>query len=255
MVTRTLQARRSELAVLSVLLVSIVLVGQQGPAAPKAPAPGSSSISPSSLSPAPPAPTSAIEFPVNLKQDVTAGKTPVGTKVQAKLQVATLVDGIVFPRNTVFSGEVTESVPKSENNRSRVAIRMDSAQWKDGSAPIKIYLTAWYYPLIVAGRGQDLSYGPPQPASKTWNGAGTYPVGDSPVSRPFPSQDMNGGAETAPESPVYTPSKQRLPMKDIECERRDDGTLTLTSQRFNIKLDKMTTYVLATGELTAAPRN
>ncbi len=255
MVTRTLHARRSQLAVLTLFLCSIVLVGQQGPAAPKAPAPDSSSNNPSSLSPSPPASASSIEFPVIMKQDVTAGKTPVGTKVQAKLQVATLVDGTVFPRNTVFSGEVTESVPKSQNNRSRVAIRMDAAQWKDGSAPIKIYLTAWYYPLVVAGRGQDLSYGPPQPASKTWNGAGTYPVSDSPVSRPFPSQDMNGSGDAAPESPVYTLSKKRVPMKDIESEQRDDGTVTLTSQRLNIKLDKMTTYVLATGELTAGPRN
>src|SRR5437016_11244736 len=108
MVTRTLEARRSELAVLTVVLCSIVLVGQQG------------------LGPAPPAPASAIEFPVTMKQDVTAGKTPVGTKLQAKLQVATLVDGTVFPRNTIFSGEVTESVPRSGNNRSRIAIRMDS---------------------------------------------------------------------------------------------------------------------------------
>ncbi len=53
-----------------------------------------------------------------MKQDVTAGKTPVGTKVQAKLQVATLVDGTVLPKNTVFSGEVTESVAKSESTSS-----------------------------------------------------------------------------------------------------------------------------------------
>ena len=53
-----------------------------------------------------------------MKQDVTAGKTPVGTKVQAKLQVATLVDGTVLPKNTVFSREVTESVAKSESTGS-----------------------------------------------------------------------------------------------------------------------------------------
>jgi hypothetical protein len=70
------------------------------------------------------------EFPVNMKQSVTAGATPVATKVQAKLVVATLVDGTVFPQNTLFSGEVIESVAKSATDPSTVAIRMDSAQWK-----------------------------------------------------------------------------------------------------------------------------
>ena len=68
---------------------------------------------------------------------------------------------------------------------------------------------------------------------------------------------MNRSAEAAPEeSPVFTVSKQRVLMKDIESERRGDGAVAITSQRLNIKLDKLTTYVLATGELTTGgPRN
>jgi hypothetical protein len=38
-------------------------------------------------------------------------------------------------------------------------------------------------------------------------------------------------------------------MKDIESTRRSDGSLMLTSTRFNIKLDRSTTYVLATDSL------
>ena len=38
------------------------------------------------------------EFPVVLQQSVEAGKTPVGTKVQAKLAVATTFHGVVIPR-------------------------------------------------------------------------------------------------------------------------------------------------------------
>ena len=45
------------------------------------------------------------DFPVVLQQSVTAGKTPVGTVVQAKLEVASLVEGRVIPRNAVFSGK------------------------------------------------------------------------------------------------------------------------------------------------------
>jgi hypothetical protein len=46
--------------------------------------------------PDPPSPASGVaaiwEFPVILQQGVTAGKTPVGSKIQAKLGVSTLVD-------------------------------------------------------------------------------------------------------------------------------------------------------------------
>ena len=201
--------------------------------------------------PAGPGSTSVKEFPVNLKQEVTAGKTAVGTKVQAKLTVATLVDGTVFPKNTIFSGEVTESTAQSADSPSRIGIRMDSAQWKNGSAPIKVYLTAWFYPMIAA-RGQDLSYGPPQSPTRTWNGAGTYPDPNSPASQPFPNGDTSGRADAAPEAQVYALSKQRVLMRDVEPERSNDGALAITSRSFNLKLDKMTTYVLATGELPAA---
>jgi hypothetical protein len=245
-------ALRLTLAAFTVFVCSAGLIAQQDPsspnsAAPNPAAPSSASPSPASASAA--SGTSLKEFPVVMKQDVTAGKTPVGTKVEAKLSVATLVDGTVFPKNTVFSGEVTESVAKSDNGPSRVAIRMDSAHWKNGSAPVKLYLTAWFYPVVLAGATQDLAYGPPQPASKTWNGAGTYPD-SSPASKPFPSQDMSGGAVAAPESSIYKVSKQRVLMKDVDSEHNSEGAVAISSKRFNIKVDKLTTYVLATGELT-----
>src|SRR5271167_996536 len=59
-----------------------------------------------------PNPTPGLEFPVFMRQKVVAGTTPVGTKVEAKLAVATLVNGTVVPQDALFSGEVTESVAK-----------------------------------------------------------------------------------------------------------------------------------------------
>src|SRR5271169_5869371 len=77
------------------------------------------------------APSSAagLELPVLMRQNVVAGTTPVGTKVQATLALATMVSGVVVPQDAIFSGEVTESVARSATNPSRLAIRMDSAQW------------------------------------------------------------------------------------------------------------------------------
>jgi len=47
-------------------------------------------------------PASVKEFPVNLKQNIIAGGTPVGMKVQAKLTVATFVMELGFQRIRFF---------------------------------------------------------------------------------------------------------------------------------------------------------
>jgi hypothetical protein len=200
--------------------------------------------------PAPAAPSGTREFPVNLQQSVTAGKTPVGTKIQAKLGIATLVDGTVVPRSAVFSGEVIESVAKTKTEPSRLAIRMDSVQWKNGSAAVKVYATAWYYPARDA-TGQELQYGPQEPANRTWNGQGQYPDPNSKVYRPFPGGDPNQGT-SVPDTPSATTSNHRVQMKEVETLSSNDGTITLVSKRTNLKLDKLTTYVLATGDLLKA---
>lgn len=194
---------------------------------------------------------SAHEFPVNFKQSVSAGKTPVGSKIEAKLVVATLVNGKVIPRNAVFSGEVVESVAKSATTPSRLAIRVDSAQWKDGSIPIKLFLTAWYYPARDEA-GQNLQYGPQQSPQSTWDGHGAYPDPNSPAYtyKPFPSSTSDRNP-AVPETPTSTTSNNRLALKDTEAASRPDGTVALVSKRSNIKLDKLTTYILATGEPAA----
>src|SRR5208283_4341041 len=99
-----------------------------------------------------PAPVPAIEFPVVMQQNVVAGKTPVGTKIRAKLVIATLVKGQVIPEGATLSGEVIESVAKSATVPSRLGVRMDSVQWKNNSFPITVYLSAWYYPVSMSNQ-------------------------------------------------------------------------------------------------------
>src|SRR3984957_3726397 len=193
--------------------------------------------------PAASAPPGAQEFPVVMQQNVAAGKTPVGAKIKAKLEVATLIDGKAIPRSAVFSGEVIDSTAKTATDPSRLSIRIDSVVWKKGSASVTAYLTAWYYPLKDAA-GQDLQYGPTQPANRTWNGQGQYPDPNSKVYKPFPGSDSANDA-SAPDTPSSTTSNRRVPMKDIESARSVDGALDIVSSRTNIKLDKLTTYVLA----------
>lgn len=194
-----------------------------------------------------PAPPGAQEFPVVMQQNVAAGKTLVGSKIHAKLEVATLIGGTVVPRNAVFSGEVIESAAKTATDPSLLAIRVDSVLWKKGSASVTAYLTAWYYPMRDA-TGQDLQYGPPQSAKAVWNGQGQYPDPNSKVYKPFPGSDSGNGA-SAPNTPSSTPSNRRVLMKDVESAKNSDGVIGIMSKSTNIKLDKLTTYVLATGDL------
>jgi len=199
--------------------------------------------------PAPPSSPPGLEFPVIMRQNVAAGKTPVGAKVQAKLALATLVNGVVVPQDAILSGEVTESVAKSATGLSRLAIRMDSAQWKNGSAPIKVYLTPWYYPVALL-TNQNLADEPSAAHHmRPYNRAATYPDTNSPASQPFPDPGRDSDNQAGPAPPAPSISQRRVLMKDVESTRHTDGAVTLTSKRSNIKLDKTTTYVLAASDL------
>jgi hypothetical protein len=188
------------------------------------------------------------ELPVVLRENVVAGKTPVGTKVEARLVMATMTRGGVIPRDTLISGEVVESVAKSGNSPSRLAIRMDSAEWKNGSMSFRFFLTAWFYPPVLMPP-QNLSYGPPSPSK---NPGGTdYTEPANPMSgQKWPPQhdDDNGMNAAAPASMI---SKERVLMKNVESTRGPDGSVVLVSSHSNIKLNKSTTYVLGVNNLFA----
>lgn len=218
-------------AVLIIFLSSAALPGQQKPVAP-----GFSAA--------------ALELPVTMGQNVVAGKTTVGTRIQAKLAVATLVNGVVIPEHAVLSGEVTESVAKSANDPSRLAIRMDSAQWKNGSAPLKVYLTAWFYPLALLNQNISNQREDAADSGRTSPNMGTYPgQTDAASLGRSPGRDSDRDTGLAPPLPSSATTKHRVLMKNIESSRDGGGAIILTSQRSNIKLDKATTYVLATSDL------
>ncbi|HUA15509.1 MAG TPA: hypothetical protein VMG31_09435 [Verrucomicrobiae bacterium] len=199
--------------------------------------------SPSSTRPSSAA-AAAQEFPVVLRQNVVAGKTPVGTTVQAKLVTGTLVNGEVIPHGALLTGEVITSTAMTATTPSRLAIRMDSAQWKKGSASLKIYLTSWFYPSVLES-GPDLRYGPDQTDKKSWSGMGEYPD-HTPGYQPFPGSGSNPSTPV-PSAPSPVMSRHRAPMADVETQRGDDGSVILVCGRANLKLDKLTTYVLAPG--------
>jgi hypothetical protein len=188
------------------------------------------------------------ELPIMLRQTVEAGKTGVGTKVEALLMMGTMTKAGVIPRGAVISGEVTESVAKSANSPSRLAIRMDSAQWKNGGAKFKLYLTAWFYPPAPMA-APNLSYGP---AGDRRNWGGVDPTVDT-TDPPNPAQTISrqqgqdvGANASAPASII---SKERVLMKNVKSENGADGSVVLVSSRSNIKLNKETTYILAMNEL------
>jgi hypothetical protein len=202
--------------------------------------------------------SSGLELPATMRKKIVAGVTPVGTVVQAKLEVATLVDGVVIPENAILSGEVTESAAKSDTGPSRLAIRMDSAHWKHHGAPQvltltkKVYLTAWSYPA-AASTIPDSLYQPPTdlPSSRGMTRLGSPPPTRRP---PDPGDSSDSPASKQPASTTTSNvAPHRVLMKDVESTRARDGAVRLTSRHSNIKLDKSTTYVFAGSELASGP--
>lgn len=196
-----------------------------------------------------PAVTSTQEFPVTMRENVVAGKTEVGTKIEANLKMATLVAGKVVPEGAIFSGVVVDSSAKSPTSPSRLGIRMDSVQWKNDSLTLKTYLTQWYYPVQLSlGRDRldDQQDGTGDEHSKrTW--AAYNPNASDEVL--FPGGSDPARPRTSP-PPAMAVSDRRVTMKNVDLEKDADGGLVLTSSHSNLKLDKSTTYVLATGDLT-----
>ena len=225
-------------AACAILLGSVVLFGQAK--AQKAPEAGASSVAATGTSAADVC--AGCELPIILRQSVEAGKTPVGTKVEGRLVVGTMIKGGVLPRGAVLSGEVVESVAKSHDLPSRLAIRMDSAQWKDGEAKFKMYLTAWYYPPAPLPP-PNISY-VPQGDRRNWGG--TDPTVDT-TDPPNPAQRLSTHQDTGMNTgaPASVISGKRVLMKDVKLESSADGALVLVSSRSNIKLNKVTTYVAA----------
>jgi hypothetical protein len=185
----------------------------------------------------------AQEFPVTMRQKVVAGTTPVGAKVEANLAIATLVGGKVVPVGATFTGEVVQSSAKSASDPCRLAIRINNVRWKGQSLELKAYLTAWYYPMQLAGSDDHSD----DQSGEIHGNVGVREGGRS--NTPFPSNTAPDGMGL-PSGPTSKLSEHRKAMKDVDSMYLDDGTLALTSTRFNIKIDKSTTYVLATGDLS-----
>jgi len=180
------------------------------------------------------------EFPVLLQQTVEAGKTPVGTKVTGKLAVATQFHGTLIPRDAIVSGVIFESVRKSANGPSRLGIRMENAKWKgESTCMMKAYLMPLYYPLTT----QSLQGAPiesPDPESRTLSGPNQS--GSSPMSAP---SSNNSDAIQAAIPQIARIASRPVSMKNVAMEPVPNDGVALVSEHDNIKLYKMTTYVLA----------
>jgi len=199
--------------------------------------------------PAPASPTSArLELPVVLRQKVIAGVTPVGTVIEARLQIATLVNGEVIPEGAILSGRVEQSTRKNGDTPSRLKLKFDSAHWKKGSASLQVYFTGCYYPLVpvneidhstpVGGRGSITLPGDAADSQ--------YP---SPPGVLGPGQLPRGPGPEVPEPDVTRISSHWVRPEGINPVAQVDGSIVVISSAHNLKLDKFTTYLLTDGPL------
>jgi len=184
------------------------------------------------------------EFPLVLQQSIESGKAKIGTKVQAKLAVATMFEGTVIPRNAVFSGVVIESTPKSAKEPAKLAIRMETAEWKHGSSSMMAYLLPLYYPTTTQAMQ---NFGDASQESGTTSKGAQDSNSESPMShQSFPSNESQAGI---PE--IATTSKRPVQIKNVTVALADEGGAALVSEHSNIKLFKLTTYVFAARETRA----
>jgi len=173
------------------------------------------------------------EFALVLQQSIESGKAKIGTKVQARLAVATTFDGTVIPRNAVFSGVVIESTPKSAKEPAKLAIRMETAEWKQGSSSITAYLLPLYYPTTTQAMQ---NFGDANGAQGSSSESPMHP-------QSFPS---NASQVAIPEIP--STSNRPIQIKSVTVALADEGGAALVSEHGNVKLFKLTTYVFAARE-------
>jgi hypothetical protein len=114
-------------------------------------------------------------------------------------------------------------------------------------ARAKLYLTAWYYPLAPLAY-RDVPSGLPDADQHPRLSSGEPGISSGqkisvPASPSLPGTDTDN----------FPAPEHRVLMKNVESSRNSEGAVTLTSKHSNIKLDKTTTYVLATGNLAGGP--
>lgn len=172
-----------------------------------------------------PTPRAALEFPLELNQKIVAGQSAVGSKVEGKLIIATLVHGAVIPEGAVFTGTVEESVARNGANPSRLRVHLTSSKWHGGSSAVDIYLTNVVYPRRKSQQNDD----PDDPMASAARRR-----------ERILAAERNGGMPPLPdtESPVTAKRyDRRTTLEDVKLERGENGVIAITSEKFNVRLD------------------
>ena len=102
------------------------------------------------------------------------------------------------------------SKAKTENEPSRLSVRMDLVSWKNESLPIRVFLSEWFY--NIAGN-----------------------LGQSSQSAPVLFNDSVYPAPVVQNTAIY-PRRER--MKDVDIERASNGSVTLVCKPCTIKIDR-----------------
>ncbi len=79
---------------------------------------------------------------VQLEQSIRADRAKIGDIVRAKLLAPVLLNGAVaVPEGANIFGVILEAAPLSSDKPSRLSIRFQQAQWRDGNVALNAYLT------------------------------------------------------------------------------------------------------------------
>jgi hypothetical protein len=186
--------------------------------------------------------TGALYLPATLNKTLRAERTHPGAAVRFTLEEPVLLGhGVVMPEGAHLQGHVTEASKLDEGRASRLAIVVETAEWKHQKVQLRAFISG-----VVTRR--EVS----QQKTGDWR---CQPLLEKPVLSN--RNTLNGGPGTAVPKPRECSGNlgavgeervvrdRRADLKDVVLHRNPlDGSTVLFSHKRNIKLEAGTVLML-----------
>jgi len=196
-------------------------------------------------------PASAQEFPAVLMQNVEAGKTAVGTVVNARLMIGTLAGGMVIPEGAVLSGVVEQSLAREGKVPTLLKIHMTKAAWKDHAIALSLYLSDQFYPARTGPSPEASDFDASKSRmrgvevqSRNIVGRGGVTAVTVVVNTPPKAviEDTTQGGKTENRAGATLGFAGRVKLKGLAAVPDSTGGLAVISDSKKLKLDRATCY-------------
>jgi hypothetical protein len=185
-----------------------------------------------------PSESGALYLPATLNKTIRAEKTHPGDAVKFRLNEPVLVGrGLVIPEGAVLRGRVTQANGLEGEHASRLAIVVDTAEWKHQKFPLHASISG-VVKVREVSQQKSTDWRCSSPDERRSN---RFPGSAPPVPRPNPVDCRSGLAN--PE--VNVVRERGADLKEVLIRRNhQDGSTVLFSHRKNVHLQGGTVLML-----------